>query len=76
MQATPIQTLNNGLPDRILDVLPNPAAASASDALSRKIAIVTPEGLALLDVGDGKLTGPVQGQITCGKTYQTSSRYY
>jgi len=59
-------SVNNGFPEQVLDVLPNPAPPSTSDALSRNTAVVTGEGLALLDIEEGKLTAPIQGQLTCG----------
>jgi hypothetical protein len=67
MQTTPTVSVTNDFPEHVLDLLPNPAPPSTSDILARHTAIVTSQGLALLDIEDGKLTAPIQGQLTCGK---------
>lgn len=67
-QTNAFQSVTAGLPDRILDLLPNPASPTASEALARTAALVTSEGLTMLDIESGRISTSLAGQLTCGES--------
>ena len=66
MQVTPAHSFSSGLPIKPLDILPNPASGSSAGDLSKLVAIVSTEGMILVDVDAYRLSAPLPGSFTSG----------
>nr|XP_018265939.1 uncharacterized protein I303_02316 [Kwoniella dejecticola CBS 10117]OBR88097.1 hypothetical protein I303_02316 [Kwoniella dejecticola CBS 10117] len=62
--TTPYHSFTSDIPDRLLDVLPNPAPSTA-DQQSRYVALLASEGLVIADIESCSLLAPLTGPFTC-----------